>query len=168
MQSFEFNELCRKEFINLFTERKISNPVALTLSLKQRVESSLLRGQYEDKIDSINISKNTRHFLNRLNQRLYGKGFTKYNKRLSVISVIEGNNFIRMHVHMVIERPERIDFEKYKLLINETWLKTRYGYNDNKILPIHDYKGWINYMLKSYSKNGDIQSSIDLDNLYLK
>jgi hypothetical protein len=68
---------------------------------------------------------------------------------------------------MVIEKPEHLNFEQFKELIEETWSKTKYGYKDNKIKPIYDYIGWIDYMIKTYSKSEGIQSSVDLDNVYL-
>jgi hypothetical protein len=168
MYSENFAGPNKSDFLKEFTDRPIPNPVALTLTLKQRVESNDFRGRFGSSIDPIKVSENTRHFLNRLNQKVYGKKFTRFKKCLSVIPVIEGNKNIRLHVHMAIEKPEHLTFEEFEKLIRENWSKTKYGYKDIWIRPTYDYLGWIDYMLKNYSKEKNLSDSVDVCNLHLK
>lgn len=150
-----------------FNEKRVSNPIAVTLTLKQKVETDKFRGRFGTPIDSIKISENIRHFMNRLNQQIFKKAFVRFGKRLSVIPVIEGNSRIRYHVHMTLQKPDCLDLPEFHSLISKCWVETQYGYNNIKIKPIYDYEGWISYTLKSKSKVGGIQSSVDLDNVFL-
>lgn len=163
-----YSDLSTKtDYLDWFDRERIKNPLAVTLTLKQRLESNTFRGKFGSKVDLIKVSENTRHFLNRLNQSVYGKGFTRYNKRLSVIPVMEGNSYIRFHIHMTLEKPNHIDQIEFEMLITECWLNTHYGYNNIKINPIHDYMGWISYKLKTKSKSDGVHSSVDVDNVSL-
>jgi hypothetical protein len=158
----------KSDYLKIFTDRPVPNSIAVTLTLKQRIEGNNCRGRFGSSIDPIKISDNTRHFLNRLNQKVYGKKFTRFNKCLSVIPVIEGSKDIRWHVHMAIEQPDHLSFEEFEKLIVENWLKTKYGYNDIRIRRTYDYLGWIDYMLKNYSKEKNLSDSVDVCNLHLK
>ena len=50
-------------------------------------------------------SANMRHFLNRLNQHVYGNAAQRYRKAVSVIPAIEGGNGKRLPYHLVIDCP---------------------------------------------------------------
>lgn len=168
MYSENFARPNKNDYLKEFTDRPVPNPVAVTLTLKQRIEGNNCRGRFGSSIDPIKVSDNTRHFLNRLNQKVYGKKFTRFNKCLSVIPVIEGNKDIRWHVHMAIEKPVHLTFEEFEKLIFENWSKTTYGYENVRIRPTYDYLGWIDYMLKNYSKVENLSDSVDVCNLHLK
>lgn len=157
----------KSDFFEFFEGRRVPHAIAVTLTLKQKVQIDDFRGRFEQRLDRINVSENTRHFMNRLNQRVFGKGYLRYGNRLSVIPVIEGNSFIRLHIHMTIEKPNHLSLRQFEILVTECWSKTRFGYNNIKIKPIHDYEGWINYKLKNKSKGEGLQSSVDWDNVYL-
>ena len=157
----------KSDYIDFFNNRRVPNAVSVTLTLKQRIESNDFRGRFGVTLDSIKVSENTRHFLNRLNQKVYGKSFLRFGKRLSVIPVIEGNAVIRQHVHMILERPDYININDFELLIYECWSKTKFGYNNILIKPIYNYSGWLDYILKNKSKNEDLHSSVDWDNVFL-
>ena len=96
-------------YLNYFNTRRIPNAISVTLTLKQRLEITDCKGRLVEKLDPIKVSQNIRHFMNVLNQSVFGKGFFRFGKRLSVIPVIEGDSFVRLHVHMTLERPERIE-----------------------------------------------------------
>ena len=156
----------KNDYLDYFDSRRVSNPLAVTLSLKQRIELNDFKG-LGLKIDKTETSKNTRHFLNRLNQSVFGKGFNRYNRRLAAIPVIEGNSFIRFHVHLTLQRPDHIEPRIFEKLIYDCWSKTTFGYHNIKIKPIYDYMGWIEYKLKSKSKDEGLHSSVDWDNVFL-
>ncbi len=157
----------KSDYLDYFDKRRVPNPVAVTLTMKQRIESNDFRGRFGVNLDPIKVSENTRHFLNRLNQSVFGKGFLRYGKRLSVIPVTEGNAVIRLHIHMTLERPEHLNLNEFERLISECWSKTTFGYHNIKIKPIYDYMGWIEYKLKSKSKDEGLHSSVDWDNVFL-
>jgi len=157
----------KTDYFNYFNDNRVPNAVAVTLTMKQRIESSDFRGRFGVTLDPIRVSENTRHFLNRVNQSVFGKGFLRYGKRLSVIPVTEGNAVIRLHIHMTLERPEHMNLGEFERLISECWSKTKFGYNDIQIKPIDHYEGWMGYILKNKSKSEGLQSSVDWDNVFL-
>lgn len=155
------------DYLNFFQNKPVPNPVALTLTLKQRVESNHFKGRFGENLDSVKVSENTRHFMNRLNQSVFGKGFTRYGKRLSVVPVIEGNSFIRLHIHMTLEKPAHLDLDEFRNMILKCWSKTKFGYQNIEIKPIDYYFGWFDYKLKNRSKGEGLHSSVDWDNVFL-
>jgi hypothetical protein len=155
------------DYLDFFQKKPVPNPVALTLTLKQRVESNHPKGRFGENIDSVKVSENTRHFMNRLNQSVFGKGFTRYGKRLSVVPVIEGNSFIRFHIHITLEKPVHLDLDEFRTMIIKSWTKTKFGYHDIDIKGIDNYHGWLDYKLKNRSKGEGLQSSVDWDNVFL-
>ena len=155
------------DYLDFFQKKPVPNPIALTLTLKQRVERNHSKGRFGENLDRLKVSENTRHFMNRLNQSVFGKGFTRYGKRLSVVSVIEGNSFIRFHIHMTLEKPIHLDLDEFRNLIIKSWAKTKFGYHDVEIKPIDNYFGWFDYKLKNRSKGEGLQSSVDWDNVFL-
>jgi len=157
----------KSDYLAFFDSRRVANPLALTLTLKQRTQGSGLVGGTGRKIDPISISQNTRHFLNRVNQSVYSNGFTRYGKRLSVIPIIEGNYSVRYHVHMTLQKPPFQDHWEFAKLINDCWNKTSLGYKDIDVRTINDYSGWIDYKLKNRTKSEGIHSSVDWDNVFL-
>lgn len=155
------------DYLEFFQSKVVPNPVALTLTLKQRLEQNHIQGRYGEKLDPIKASKNTRHFMNRLNQTIFGKGFIRYGKRLCVVPIIEGNSYIRLHIHMTLEKPVHLDLDEFKNMIIKCWTKTKFGYYDIQIKEIDDYYGWFDYKLKNRSKGEGLHSSVDWDNVYL-
>lgn len=148
-------------------KKRIPNAVAVTFTLKQACSIPTDRGFFIFKPDLIDYQSNTRFFLNRMNQFVYGRRFTKYKKRLLVLPVFEGTRSIRTHLHLAIERPNDMQYSDFIDLIKGCWKKTPLGYHNIDIQEVHNYEGWINYMLKSNTKNVDLLSSIDVGNLHL-
>jgi hypothetical protein len=118
-------------------------PVAITLTLKQRLK--------HQKLDLFEASKNFRHFMNRLNRSCFGNAVRRQDKRLRVFSVVEHNALVRFHHHGVIERPEHLEFEEFKQLIQSCWLKTNWGLWPHGHQAVTS-EGWINYITKLASK----------------
>ena len=167
MLKVSMNLPTKTDYLDYFDQRRVPNPIAVTLTMKQRIESNDFKGRFGINLDPIKVSENTRHFLNRLNQSVFGKGFLRYGKRLSVIPVTEGNKFIRLHIHMTLERPDHMNLDEFEMLISQCWSKTKFGYNDIQIKPIDHYDGWMDYILKNKSKGEGLQSSVDWDNVFL-
>ena len=157
----------KTDYLNYFDDNRVPNAVAVTLTLKQRVEINDFKGRFGTNLDSVKVSNNTRDFMNRLNQRIFRNSFKRNGKRLSVLPITEGNSFIRLHIHMTLERPDRLNLEEFSKLISKCWSETTFGHHDICIKPIDDnYLGWIEYKLKNKSKGEGLQYSVDWDNVF--
>lgn len=145
----------RSEFI-------FQNSVSVTLSCRQRVDG--------EPLDEIVLSGNVKHFLNRLNSRLLNKKFDRFRKRLGTISVIEGDDGTRLHVHQELEIPNDTSVETFENLIRECWEKTKFGYPkhcENAVVVTATVDtGWLDYMLKKRTKRHGILQSIDWENTH--
>ena len=127
------------------------SPVAVNLTLKQRIKHR--------RIDLCIASSNFRHFMNRLNRRVFGNAFNRFGRRLQVLTVTEQSSTNRLHHHAVIGRPRYIEFEQFKCQIEDCWRKSYWGYKQTLILPMTS-SGWISYMTKLDQKP-DFDLAID-------
>ena len=143
-----------KDFLNTASWKR---SIACTLTLKQRVNNQ--------KIDTEIASRNFRHFLNRLNRKLYGNAADRYSKHIKVIPVIEHDEFRRFHIHLQIELPRDWEFETFTVLIRSQWEKTRWAYHHIHFELVRD-RGWISYLTKPNQKR-DFDLSIDWMNCQL-
>lgn len=145
----------RSEFI-------LQNSVSVTLSCRQRVDG--------ERLDEIVLSGNVKHFLNRLNSRLLNKKFDRFRKRLGTISVIEGDDATRLHVHQELEIPNDTSVESFENIVRECWGKTKFGYPKHckNAVVVTDTvdSGWLDYMLKKRTKRHGILQSIDWENTH--
>ena len=150
----EYKKL-KKSFIEYANSIVWTNPYAITLTLKQRVDNLA--------IDLINASSNFRYFLNRLNRCFFGNAAGRYKKSVQVVPIIENNATTRYHFHAAIERPQHIDEAEFNHAIHQCWMKTKWGYNHIDIQPMTD-SGWIDYISKVNTKN-EYDLAIDWANL---
>jgi len=127
---------------------KFNNPFAITLTMRVN--------KFND------ISQNLRYFINRLNQRYLKASYKVFKKRLKVIPILEGNDVIHYHYHLIIDNPYNNRDEEFKKLIRECWRKTPL-YNSSIDIKTMKDKGWIRYIMKSRSKKS-IMDSIDWSN----
>ena len=135
----------------------IPNSICADLNLKRLVQHT--KSCFE-KLDNIKVDENVRHFSNRLNKSVFGNSFYRYGKRLKGWYVFEGGRYKHPHIHAIIERPERINKYQFSDLIIKCWMETKFGYGNNRVAETYDYPKRVNYMLKSYSKEIDLESSI--------
>ncbi len=149
--------IVKRKDLNFLYDVRFKNPVAGTLTQKQ-----VCSYQW---IDDARSSENFRHFMNRLNQRVFGNGFTRYGKGLQVLPIQENSASQRHHIHLVISRPDHIDFDDFKTLADDCWLKTRFGYYETRFED-HPDNGWMSYMLKGRTKQV-LADSIDWTNTKL-
>ena len=129
-----------------------SNLMAVTLTMKQRFGGRV--------IDPVTASANMRHFLNVLNQTVFGNAYRRHGKRLTVIPILEMSAWDRLHYHVTMEVPDRFDSETFADLIRSSWSRTDLGYNEIDIQPLYS-KGWIEYCLKKF----DSSASLDIENV---
>ena len=78
--------------------KKVINPINMTFTQKQWVE-----GQY---IDDMSSEQNFRHFRNKLNTKVFGNSYRRFNKQLQMLVIREYDETHRHHLHCVIEQPQ--------------------------------------------------------------
>ena len=144
-----------KEYLT--SDIRVTNPLSVTLTSRQWVD-----GQ---KLDQISLERDITFFLNRLNYKLFKKKFSRHGKKLGVISVIEGDEYTKFHVHLTLECPPKIPVWFMEHLIKKCWAKTKFGYSYDKkhgvkVDSVID-EGWISYQLKNRTKQDGVISSID-------
>jgi hypothetical protein len=138
----------------------IPNPMSVTLTCKKHVDAKT--------VDQIDVSRNIRFFLNRLNQKLFGVRFTKHKTHmLKVVPVIEIDKQKRFHTHITLETPHQLTNEEFHHLIFDSWCKTRIGYRQFDIQKTYDIYGWTDYMLKRRTKVTNVFDSVDWENVNL-
>ena len=140
----------------LFKLKDFSDPMGVTLTMKQRTEGVWL--------DRIIASRNLRHFLNRLNKSVLGNAFHRYGKTIGVIPVMEKSKEGRLHYHLVVDNPYPTKQFEFEWAIKKCWLKTKWGYEEVHVHRIID-EGWIEYITKFATKN-DLADAIDWINYY--
>ncbi|CAM5275533.1 hypothetical protein TMEC50S_00061 [Thauera mechernichensis] len=68
---------------------------------------------------------------------------------------------------MMLEKPDRMNLERFQETIKHCWTKTKFGYEHMVIKPAYDQDGWLGYMLKNRTKPDGLHDSIDWNNTYL-
>lgn len=105
--------------------------------------------------------QNLRHFLNKLNKRVFGNAYRprkKAGRQLNCLSVLEGDNTVRRHYHLMLELPHGYTINEFGKLIRATWRTTRWGGYEVGVKPADT--GWLHYMLKKRSKQ-NLPDAID-------
>lgn len=125
---------------------------AVTLTMKQNNNGVTL--------DTVTASQNLRHFLNILNQTIFGNAFRRFGKKLKVIPVIEMSAWDRLHYHLSLEKPDFLSEEQFRQLIASSWMKTDFARREIDVQKIYS-SGWTSYCLKGR----DPLQAIDFENL---
>ena len=134
-------------------------PHAVTLTMKQGLNNGsfvLLTNEA--------ASRNYRHFLNVLNDRVFGKAAQRFGRRVNSISTIEGGGGKRIHIHGVIDCPLPDLVPRFPALIAEVWRKSDWGHQEIHIQPGAD-AGWTKYISKLRDKP-NYADSIDWENYH--
>ena len=104
------------------TSNRVTNPINVTFTQKQSVNGF--------RVDDVVSEKNFKHFRNKLNTKLFGNGYRRFNKQLQMLVIREVSSNHRHHLHCIIEQPQRIGFEKFTHLIETVWKSTDFGYEE--------------------------------------
>jgi len=186
--SLPTNELVR----NAWTEFVIDNTkvhIKADLTFKQsRVVLSppLLGKKQTEKRTFITESLayvNVEQFASRLNYRIYKNAFRRFNKRLTMISSLEGGRIglrdnltnrngegKRFHTHLLIEMPSfdflregknKIPFNEqiFMKIIEQEWIATEWGYYENNIERIKSTEACSKYQTKYGLDSIDLRST---------
>jgi hypothetical protein len=137
------------------TSNRVTNPINVTFTQKQSVNGF--------RVDDVVSEKNFKHFKNKLNTKLFGNGYKRFNKQLQMLVVREVSSNHRHHLHCIIEQPQRIGFEQFTHLIEEVWKSTDFGYEEIHIeKPSSQLRedGWLSYIMKDRTKV-NLNTSVD-------
>lgn len=142
-----------KQMRKWIMEQEIENPLAVTLTMLQKVTPANLNSSSFLHIDRILASTNLSVFLKDLNKAIFKNAANRYDKKIKVIAFLEGNQKTgeRLHYHLAIERPNRITFEEFKLIIESCWHRTIWSDKVTEIKEMYD-EGWLSYISKVKSK----------------
>ena len=137
------------------TQNRVTNPINVTFTEKQSMNGFT--------IDNVVSERNFRHFKNKLNTKLFGNGYRRFNKQLQMLVIREVSSNRRHHLHCIIEQPQRIEFEKFTHLIETVWKSTDFGYEEIHIeKPSSQLRedGWLSYIMKDRTKV-NLSTSVD-------
>ena len=145
----------RQATLDWMMEKADSYTHALTLTMKQSRRVMTQRGEVVERLTTYSATTNMRHFINRLNARLYGNAAkaARGGKGITLLGALEGgatgNN---IHYHCVIGRlPERLTNKERDGLIRAAWQQTHFG-NEQVNIQALKTTGWMSYMVKELGK----------------
>ena len=90
-----------------------------------------------------------------LNQKVFGNGCKRFNRQLQMLVIRVVSSDKRLHLHCVIEQPQKYEFEEFVSLIKSVWSVTKFGYEQIHIeKPSSQQKedGWLDCIMKDYTK----------------
>ena len=157
----EKERLMKDRLVEWYHNSQIQNPYSVTITMKQRLNSF--------NVDSIRTSTNTKHFLTRLNKKMFGNRTKRFGVKVDSFVVIEGDTNHRLHTHLIVGRPSHITDDHFVSLITQSVERTKWGYNQIDIQKLNtdlDHTKWFFYLLKDRSKT-DLQSNIDWLNTHI-
>ena len=137
----------QKEYQKWIDSKLIENGLNVTLTAKQFTQGFCL--------DDIRLTRNIRYFKNILNTKIYGNAYRRYGKQLKTLFIQEVSIGDRYHIHGIIEKPYICEYELFCYLIEESWKKTWFGYEEVHIeYPSTQQRveGWKRYIMKNKSK----------------
>lgn len=120
-------------------------------------------------INDRHATDNISLFLHRLNYSCFRSAYKRYGKRIKVSSAIQGGVSIlreergtkRLHAHLLLEKPNHIDFDAFRAAITKNWVSTKWGYNELNIEMIKSLSGSAAYQVI------EKMDALDIQNTYL-
>lgn len=145
------NALLQSSFRNWITLDDWHAPFAVTLTFRQC--ATVPMGTMETRIwlTELIAVQNFRHFMNKLNRRIFGRSAMRFGKGVCCIPILEGGGEQRLHYHAMIDCPRPELVLDYPTLIAECWRSTQWGYWQVDCQAFPD-DGWIRYITKFRDK----------------
>jgi len=127
-------------------------PIALTLTLKQKVVIENALGTYKRAINVDDCKATAKRFMQKLNKQVFGNAAKRYNKALNYVCVCEGiNSDKHLHLHMRIGTlPQHVKLNQLTQKI-ETAKALVKQIDEQYDVQIAD-NGWTDYITKEISK----------------
>ena len=136
--------------------------ISATVTLKQALPSDNGTLAF---ISYVDCSKTACVLRDRLTKKIIGQSRYRKGERLNWLTFIEsGHGDKRLHLHLIIERPDSISFSAFKKLIGDVCSGLEWVYEQKEIKEIKDIAGSGNraatcYSLKEGGDAFDLQSS---------
>ncbi|MEK9774383.1 MAG: hypothetical protein VW298_02090 [Candidatus Woesearchaeota archaeon] len=134
--------------------KEIRNIIDVNFDMKNSIGfTGTLKGYGRfGKINQDIVVRNTKHFLNFLNYKIYGNKFRRNNLRVKTFVVIEGGerkNDKNFHIHSIINLPPSNIISKHNFIhhFKESWGKGFYSNQQYKFEFFID-SGWSKYITK--------------------
>ncbi len=151
-------DITTNDLQKIFKNIRWNNPISVTLTLKK----SVFHNGVWEKIDRIKVDRNTTHFFNRLNKKIYKNSFRRYGKKIrSFVTVGGDGDWVNYHLHMCLEKPNHVSYEQFCNLISECNSKTTFGNDSKDIQPMYS-DGWITYMMEQRTKTYNTPDTIEM------
>lgn len=150
----------KREVIGFVQTFKWEAPYAVTLTFKAGIwapDGGWLKCQLHD------AEKNVRHWLNVVSRRLFRRSHHSANPGLKCVAVKEETDLVRLHYHLMIERPGGWNDAAFIDLLTREWQRTDWG-NDQVVVEACDL-GWLGYIAKRKTKR-EYDLSIDWGNTH--
>jgi len=128
---------------------------AITLTLKPYRVVQTERGEMREALTKDNAKANMRHFINRVNNSMYGNAAKRYGKGISILAVIEGEATNKqLHYHCAIGNlPTTLNEQAIQSKITSAWHQTAFG-NEQVHIQRMQTSGWLNYLGKEVGLHG--------------
>jgi hypothetical protein len=155
---WQATEYLRKGLANWNPENAI-NVVLHTRKYPQGMKSGD-EGANLQKINSIILEQNIKHFYNKVSKKL-NKRFRE-EPVMTLVGSIERGECVGLHVHLLIEPPksEVIAKEDFVILMDEVWRSTNYGRSINYAVPVKNWVASVIYNTKRKTKEKTVPDSI--------
>jgi len=141
-------------FVNcVMAETNNNYTLALTLTTKYKMAFNKQGADAREVIDA-RVSKELRYVRHKVNTELFGGNWRRKGLFLKTYSLRERAEN-KPHYHLLIEVNSKnpLDIKRIGRIFIKYWQKTDIGGKHNKIEIAHDRLGWLNYCVKTLSKN---------------
>jgi hypothetical protein len=114
----------------------------------------------------VDFQQTLHHFQNRLNQKLLGNRFRRFNQRHTIIPILESIDDFP-HYHLIIDNHTDIPTPQITTTIQQSWNETSKGFGKDIDVREMYGNGWINYISKHRTKT-KFDESIDWVNCHIR
>ena len=160
------DKLAAKKAITKFLKDKDwKNPVAVTLTFKQRRAFPSEGGFFVQPLTLTEAEQTVRRFRRILDKKIFGNAAYRYRKRCQFFGAFEGHPGSNLHYHCVIDRPNRVEPFQFEMMIRDSWLRCNVWGNVQIHIERNSDNGWLHYCAKLRGKS-DYARDIDWSNAH--
>jgi hypothetical protein len=93
-------------------------------------------------------------FLDRLDRAVYKSAARRFDLKVPGVGVVEGGAGTgkRLHLHLLIEHPDFLDFDAFESIIRATWQKCPLSMNQVEVQPV--VAGTVGQIVRYFTKTG--------------
>ena len=124
------------------------------------------------KCSRIEAQSTMKRLLGKINRNVLGSKYRRYEKKLIVVPVLEGREYLDLHYHLLIENPSETAKIPLNVAIWSAWNNERkaprhFLQNETPFIEEIDRGGWLRYVTKLRDKE-NFQDAIDITNLHIQ